>query len=56
MPRCAFLSTDHLEDFFVYDDLVKPFLEQRGWFVEDVSWHNNTIAVHGIIRVTQKLS
>lgn len=43
MPRCAFLSTDHLEDFFVYDDLVKPFLEQRGWCVEDVSWHNNTI-------------
>jgi glutathione synthase/RimK-type ligase-like ATP-grasp enzyme len=43
MPRCAFLSTDHLEDFFVYDDLVKPFLQQRGWSVDDVSWHNDAI-------------
>ncbi|MBT1451756.1 hypothetical protein KJ365_12765 [Glaciecola sp. XM2] len=40
MPRCAFLSTDNLEEFFVYDDLVKPFLRRLGWAVEDVSWRN----------------
>ncbi|WP_371194857.1 RimK family alpha-L-glutamate ligase [Glaciecola sp. SC05] len=43
MPRCAFLSTDNLEDFFVYDDLVKPFLHHLGWTVEDVSWKNKDI-------------
>ncbi|MFC4701117.1 RimK family alpha-L-glutamate ligase [Glaciecola siphonariae] len=43
MPRCAFLSTDNLEDFFVYDDLVKPFLRRLGWAVEDVSWRNKYI-------------
>lgn len=43
MPRCAFLSTDNLEDFFVYDDLVKPFLRRLGWAVEDVSWKNKYI-------------
>jgi glutathione synthase/RimK-type ligase-like ATP-grasp enzyme len=40
MPRCAFLSTDHLEDFFVYDDLVKPFLRDYGWSVDDLCWRN----------------
>ena len=40
MLRCAFLSTDNLEEFFVYDDLVKPYLEKLGWEVEDVSWHD----------------
>nr|WP_136251303.1 hypothetical protein [Ningiella ruwaisensis] len=43
MPRCAFLSTDNLENFFVYDDLVKPFLRRLGWAVEDVSWKNKYI-------------
>ncbi|WP_395339730.1 ATP-grasp domain-containing protein [Ningiella sp. W23] len=43
MPRCAFLSTDNLEDFFVYDDLVKPFLRRLGWAVEDVSWKNKYV-------------
>lgn len=43
MPRCAFLSTDKLEDFFVYDDLVKPFLQRLGWTVEDVSWKNQDV-------------
>lgn len=39
MPRCAFLTTDELEEFFVYDDLVKPFLSELNWEVDDVSWH-----------------
>jgi glutathione synthase/RimK-type ligase-like ATP-grasp enzyme len=43
MPRCAFLSTDNLEDFFVYDDLVKPFMRRLGWAVEDVSWKNKYV-------------
>lgn len=43
MPRCAFLSTDNLEDFFVYDDLVKPYLNQLGWEVKDVSWHDKSV-------------
>lgn len=43
MKRCAFLSTDNLEDFFVYDDLVKPHLQALDWLVEDVSWHNKSV-------------
>jgi hypothetical protein len=43
MPRCAFLSTDNLEDFFVYDDLVKPHLRRLGWTVEDVAWKNKSV-------------
>ena len=43
MRHCAFLSTDNLEDFFVYDDLVKPHLQELGWVVEDVSWHDQSI-------------
>lgn len=43
MRRCAFLTTDNLEEFFVYDELVKPHLIDLGWSVEDVSWHNEAI-------------
>ena len=43
MPSIAFLSTDNLEDFFVYDDmLIEPF-RVRDWHVETVSWHDKTI-------------
>ncbi|MFW8591892.1 ATP-grasp domain-containing protein [Glaciecola sp. 2405UD65-10] len=38
MLRCAFLTTNNLEDFFIYDDLVKPHLEALGWQVVDVPW------------------
>ena len=40
MPAIAFLSTDNLEDFFVYDELLIPFFEKRGWSVETISWHS----------------
>lgn len=43
MPRCAFLTTDQLEEFFVYDALVKPHLADLGWQVDDVSWHNESV-------------
>lgn len=42
MPAIAFLSTDNLEDFFVYDELLIPFFEKRGWSVETVSWHSDS--------------
>ena len=44
MKQCAFLTTDNLEEFFVYDDLVKPHLANLGWAVT---------AAHGIIRSIQ---
>lgn len=39
MPTIAMLSTDNLEDFFVYDELLIPHFNERGWQVETVSWH-----------------
>lgn len=41
MPSVAFLSTDNLEDFFVYDELLVPYFNQKGWKVETVSWRTN---------------
>ena len=43
MSRCAFLTTDNLEDFFIYDDLVKPHLTKLGVSVDDVSWHDQAL-------------
>jgi len=40
MKKCVFLSTDKLEDFFVYDMLVAPHLERLGWHVSELSWHD----------------
>ena len=42
MPAIAFLSTDHLEDFFVYDELLIPFFNDNGWSVETKSWHSQS--------------
>lgn len=39
MPKVAFLSTDNLEAFFVYDELLIPHFETKGWQVATVSWH-----------------
>jgi len=41
--KCAFLTTDNLDDFFVYDDMVKPYLAELGWQVDDVSWHDKKV-------------
>ncbi|BFT32245.1 hypothetical protein D210916BOD24_34210 [Alteromonas sp. D210916BOD_24] len=43
MPRIAFLSTDNLEDFFVYDELLIPYFEAHNWDVQTVSWHDKTV-------------
>ena len=43
MGRCAFLTTHNLEDFFIYDDLVKPHLAKLGWTVDDVCWRDQTV-------------
>lgn len=38
MRRVAILTTDELEDFFVYDHLIDEPLRKLGWETEDVSW------------------
>jgi len=43
LPSIAFLSTDHLEGFFVYDELLVTPFNQEGWEVETVSWHNKEV-------------
>ncbi|WP_394223461.1 RimK family alpha-L-glutamate ligase [Alteromonas gracilis] len=43
MPAIAFLSTDNLEGFFVYDELLIPHFNDCGWNVETVSWHSNSV-------------
>lgn len=43
MNRCAFLTMEKLDDFFVYDDMVKPYLSQLGWQTDDISWHDNDV-------------
>jgi glutathione synthase/RimK-type ligase-like ATP-grasp enzyme len=40
MRRCAFLTTDELEEFFMYDDLVKPYLAKLGWETQDLCWRD----------------
>ena len=42
MPSIAFLSTDNLEDFFVYDELLIPYFNDRDWSVETISWHKKS--------------
>ena len=41
--RCAFLSTDNLEDFFVYDRMLFKPMANRGWAVEEVSWRDQSV-------------
>ncbi|MEH6710262.1 MAG: hypothetical protein V7733_03545 [Paraglaciecola polaris] len=43
MKRCAFLSTDNLEGYFVYDELLYAPLKQVGWQVDAVSWHDTEV-------------
>jgi glutathione synthase/RimK-type ligase-like ATP-grasp enzyme len=39
MRKVAILSTDDLEDFFVYDRLLEAPLSKLGWQPTEVSWH-----------------
>ncbi|NMH59894.1 ATP-grasp domain-containing protein [Alteromonas ponticola] len=43
MKKLAFLSTDNLEDFFVYDDLLVVPFAQAGWHVDTISWHRSDV-------------
>lgn len=44
MKRCAFLSTDNLDEFECYDHLLFDPLNKRGWSVKEVSWRNRNIS------------
>ncbi|GAC15495.1 ATP-grasp domain-containing protein [Aliiglaciecola lipolytica] len=43
MRKLAILSTDDLEDFFVYDHLAYEPLLKLGWQADEVSWHADNI-------------
>ncbi|MEO1087316.1 MAG: hypothetical protein AAFY88_24025, partial [Acidobacteriota bacterium] len=40
MRRCAFLSTDDLDDFVIYDELTYPHFADLGWTVDAVPWRS----------------
>jgi glutathione synthase/RimK-type ligase-like ATP-grasp enzyme len=42
MPRCAFLTIDKRDGWFIDDDLVIPELKNLGWEVENVPWKAQT--------------
>ena len=41
--KCAFLSTDNLEDFFVYDQMLIEPLAKKGWLAEEISWKKSGV-------------
>ncbi|MDF2180115.1 hypothetical protein P2G88_17815 [Aliiglaciecola sp. CAU 1673] len=43
MKRCAFLSMDNLEGYFVYDELCYQPMAEAGWHTEAVSWRDKTV-------------
>lgn len=43
MERCAFLSIDSLQEFECYDHLLFEPFNNRGWEVDTVSWHSETV-------------
>ncbi|MCW8109881.1 hypothetical protein OPS25_15345 [Alteromonas ponticola] len=43
MKKLAFLSTDNLDDFFVYDELLVAPFAKAGWQVDTISWHRRNI-------------
>ncbi len=43
MKKIAFLSTDNLEGFFVYDELLLIPFAQAGWQVDTISWHRRDV-------------
>lgn len=47
MPRCAFLTTDDLDEYIVDDRYAADALRDRGWRVDDVVWHDRSIRWDG---------
>lgn len=43
MQKICFLSTDNLEDFYVWDDLLIPHFAAKGIEVDVISWHAQDI-------------
>ena len=43
MPCVALLSTDNLEDFFVYDDMLAEPLAEHGWQTQTISWQADNV-------------
>ncbi|GAB5381403.1 MAG: hypothetical protein Alis3KO_34780 [Aliiglaciecola sp.] len=43
MRKLAILSTDDLEEFFVYDHLFYPFLVKNNWECTEVSWRDDSV-------------
>ena len=43
MSHIVFLSTDNLDDFFVYDELLIPHFKGIGWSVDTISWHEKNV-------------
>lgn len=43
MSQIVFLSTDNLDDFFVYDELLIPHFKDIGWSVDTISWHEKNV-------------
>ena len=41
--KCAFLSTDNLEEFFVYDQMLIEPLAKKGWKAEEISWRKSGV-------------
>ena len=42
MPKCAFLTIENTEGWFIDDDLVHAPLKALGWDVENVPWNRDT--------------
>jgi glutathione synthase/RimK-type ligase-like ATP-grasp enzyme len=43
MKYCAILTTDNLEDYFVYDQMLTEPLRLQGWMTEEVSWRKKDV-------------
>jgi hypothetical protein len=41
MPRCAFLTIENTDGWFIDDDLAHQPLQQLGWVIENVPWTAN---------------
>ena len=42
MPKCAFLSIENTEGWFIDDDLVHEPLKKLGWEVDNIPWNKPT--------------